>query len=160
MLTYWPLGDLNFKNVIFNLALLICIFKSSYVNVLRWTPQNLTDDKSTLVQVMAWCHQATSHYLNQFWSRFSTPYGVTRPQCVNIKIHIVYSIHVEGYRLWNYHNCMVLLKKIFRTFRPLGDVAVFSNTCMYNFQTFVASVAVSPKLPLAKCQWASFMKST
>ena len=26
-------------------------------------PQDLTDDMSTLVQVMAWCHQATSHYL-------------------------------------------------------------------------------------------------
>ena len=25
------------------------------------------DDKSTLVQVMAWCRQATSHYLNQCW---------------------------------------------------------------------------------------------
>ena len=24
-----------------------------------------TDNKSTLVQVMAWCHQAASHYLNQ-----------------------------------------------------------------------------------------------
>ena len=27
----------------------------------------LTDDKSTLVQVMAWCRQATSHYLSQCW---------------------------------------------------------------------------------------------
>ena len=45
-------------------------------------PQNLTDDKSTLVQVMAWCHQATSHYLNQCWPRYSTPYGVTRSQWV------------------------------------------------------------------------------
>ena len=26
--------------------------------------QNIFDDKSTLVQVMAWCHQATSHYLS------------------------------------------------------------------------------------------------
>ena len=26
---------------------------------------DLTDDKSTLFQVMAWCRQATSHYLNQ-----------------------------------------------------------------------------------------------
>ena len=25
-----------------------------------------TDDQSTLVQVMAWCRQATSHYLSQF----------------------------------------------------------------------------------------------
>ena len=46
-------------------------------------PQARTDDKSTLVQVMAWCHQATSHYLNQCWPRSPTPYGVTRPQWVN-----------------------------------------------------------------------------
>ena len=46
-------------------------------------PQDLTDDKSTLVQVMAWCRQATSHYLNQCWPRSPMPYGVTRPQCVN-----------------------------------------------------------------------------
>ena len=85
-LTHWPLGDLNaiFKNVIFNLALLISIFKSSYDNVLRWMPQELTDDKSTLVQVMAWCCQATSLYLNKCWSRSPTPYGVTRPEWVNV----------------------------------------------------------------------------
>ena len=77
-LTHWPLGD--FKNVIFNLALLVGILKSPYDNVLRWMPQYFTDDKSTLVQVMAWCHQATNHYLNQCWPRSPTPYGVTRPQ--------------------------------------------------------------------------------
>ena len=43
-------------------------------------PQNLTDDKSTLVQVMAWCCQATSHYLHQCWSRSPMPYGVTKRQ--------------------------------------------------------------------------------
>ena len=70
------------KNVIFNFALLIGIFKSSYDNVLRWLPQDFTNDKSTLVQVMAWCRQATSHYLNQCWPRSPTPYDVTRPQWV------------------------------------------------------------------------------
>ena len=39
-------------------------------------PQNLTDEKLTLVQVIAWCRQATSHYLNQCWPRSPTPYGV------------------------------------------------------------------------------------
>ena len=73
----------DFKNVIVNLALLIGIFKSSYDHVLRGIPHDLTDDKSTLVQVMAWCHQATSHYLNQCWSRSPTPHGVDRPQWVN-----------------------------------------------------------------------------
>ena len=37
----------------------------------------------TLVQVMAWCRQATSHYLSQCWPRSLSPYGVTRPQWVN-----------------------------------------------------------------------------
>ena len=72
----------DFENVIFNLALLIGIFKSSNDNVLRWMPPNHAEDKSTLVQEMAWCRQATSHYLNQCWPRSPTPYGVTRPHWV------------------------------------------------------------------------------
>ena len=31
---------------------------------------------------MAWCRQATSHYLSQCWPRSLSPYGVTRPQWV------------------------------------------------------------------------------
>ena len=50
--------------------------------VLKWIPMDLTDCKSTLVQVMAWCRQATSHCLSQCWPRFMSPYGVTRPQWV------------------------------------------------------------------------------
>ena len=70
----------NYQKVIFNLALLLGFFRSSYQNVLRSIPWDLTDDKSTLVQVMAWCRQATSHYLSQCWPRSMSPYGVTRPQ--------------------------------------------------------------------------------
>ena len=47
-------------------------------------PLDLTDDKSTLVQVMAWCRQATSHYLSQCWPSCMSPYGITRPQWVKI----------------------------------------------------------------------------
>ena len=43
---------------------------------------DFTDNQSTLVQVMAWCLLATSHYLGQCWPRFMSPYGVTRPQWV------------------------------------------------------------------------------
>ena len=39
---------------------------------LRWLPLDLTYDKSTLVQVMAWCHQATSHHLSLCWPRSNT----------------------------------------------------------------------------------------
>ena len=86
----------DFKNVIFNLALLIGNFKSSYDNVLRWMSQALTDDKSTLVQVMAWCRQASSHYLNQCWPRSPTPYGVTRPQ---------WDMHFFSKRFDNWNKC-------------------------------------------------------
>ena len=40
-------------------------------------------DQPTLVQVMAWCRQATSPYLSQCWSRSMSPYCVTRPEWVN-----------------------------------------------------------------------------
>ena len=72
----------DFKNSIFNLVLLIGILRSSYDNALRWMPQNITDDKAALVQVMAWCCQATSHYLSQCWPRSISPYGVIRPRWI------------------------------------------------------------------------------
>ena len=34
---------------------------------LKWISLDLADDKSALVQVMAWCRQATSHYPGQCW---------------------------------------------------------------------------------------------
>ena len=37
---------------------------------------------SALVQVMAWCHQAGSHYLSQCWPSPVMPYGVTGLQWV------------------------------------------------------------------------------
>ena len=49
-------SECDSKNLIFNLVLLIGIFRSSHDNALPWMPQNLTDGKSKLVHVMAWCH--------------------------------------------------------------------------------------------------------
>ena len=73
----------NFRYVIFKLTLLNGGWGISYEIVLRWMPLDLTDDELTLVQVMAWCRQATSHYLSQCWPWSLLPYGVTRPQWVN-----------------------------------------------------------------------------
>ena len=36
---------------------------------------------------MAWCRQATSHYLSQCWPTFMLPYDVTRPQWVKHSIY-------------------------------------------------------------------------
>ena len=63
-------------------------------------PLDLTDDKSTtLVQVMAWCRQATSHYLSQCWPRSLLPYGVTRPQWVK---------YMETLNLWQQLTCICI----------------------------------------------------
>ena len=83
--THWPLGNLdeNFRYLIFQIISVIDGWVIFCELALRWMSLKLTDDKSTLVQVMAWCRQATSHYLSQCWPRSQSPYGVTRPQWVN-----------------------------------------------------------------------------
>ena len=65
------------------------------VSFVRCMSLDLTD-KSTLVQVMAWCCQATSHYLSQCWPRSRMPYGVTRTQWVDVKFWVPIS--------WSYNN--------------------------------------------------------
>ena len=84
-LTLWPLKYLkwNISWVIFKPILVINCSGVFREIALRWMSQDFTDDKSTLVQVMAWCREATSHYLSQCWPRSMSPYGVTRPQWVN-----------------------------------------------------------------------------
>ena len=77
--------SINFKSIIFKLT----IQKSSLgtcceIALRRRMPQNLTNEKSTLVQVMAWCCQITSHYLGQCWPWPMSPYGITE---INILFH-------------------------------------------------------------------------
>ena len=63
----------NFRHVIFKQILVIDGWDNSCEIGPLWMSLDFTDDQSTLVQVMAWCRQATSHYLNQCWSRSPTP---------------------------------------------------------------------------------------
>ena len=73
----------HFENIIFELISWIDALSAASKIVVRWMTQNSTDGKSTLVQVMAWCRQATSHCLSQCWPRSLSPYGVTRRQWVD-----------------------------------------------------------------------------
>ena len=76
--THFPVGDV--LAVISNLWitnttwwLMFWLFKYT----LEWTQEGLIDDKSTLVQVMPWCCQATSDYLNLCWPRSPITYDIT-----------------------------------------------------------------------------------
>ena len=72
----------NFTSAFFKLILQMDISGASCESHLRRVPQYSIDGKSTLVQVMAWCRQATSHDLSQHGPRSMTN-GTTRPQWVN-----------------------------------------------------------------------------
>ena len=64
----------------------------------------LTNETSTLFQVMTWCHQAPSHYLSQCWPRSMSLIGLTRPQCIlisgNIKMFCICQAW-DGIGSWN-----------------------------------------------------------
>ena len=78
--THWSLGELGvISGMQFSTLFFILVCSDFFDNVFSWMPWYLTDDKSVLVQLMAWCRQATSHYLSQCWPRSMSPYGVTRP---------------------------------------------------------------------------------
>ena len=59
----------DFKKCTFQTRFTYCFFRCYYTNhdALRGMPRDLTDYQSTPVQVMAWCRQATSHYMSQCW---------------------------------------------------------------------------------------------
>ena len=67
----------NLRSVIFKLIVGIDGWGISSENTPGWLSLDLTvtdDDEPISVQVMAWGHQATSHYLSQCWHRFLLPY--------------------------------------------------------------------------------------
>ena len=55
-------------------------------NCSRCMPKYLTDDYTTLIQVMAWCRQTTNHCLNQCYTSSITPYNLTRAQWVDARL--------------------------------------------------------------------------
>ena len=120
----------NFRLVIFKLNLVNGGWGISYEIALRWMPLDLTDDKSTLVQVMAWCRQATSHYLSQGWPRSMSTNGVTRPQWVNVLLTVMLKkerkkkcLNISVYIVLNQYTklCLLYVKLIIiHTFKNLN----------------------------------------
>ena len=96
---------------------------------LRWMPQKLSNEKLTLVQLMAWCHQATSHYLSHCWPRSMSPYCITRPQWVNCNPQCLMGLDVKSLRLR--HNYRHFADNIFK--------------CIFVNENVSISLEISPK---------------
>ena len=98
-LTQWPwLRDVEvILPVCFLKLILWTDILSTFCEIaLRWEPQNSIKNKSTLVQVMAWCHQVTSHNL---WFRFMSPYCVNMPQWVIGDMILIFEVWGSGLNL-------------------------------------------------------------
>ena len=68
-------------------------------------PQDVTDDKSTMIQVMASCYQAANHYPIQCWLISISPYEVIRSQW--LKLDYLRDTGV-AMRRGKWHTCMKL----------------------------------------------------
>ena len=73
---------MKFRYIIFQIISVDDGWVISCELALRLMSLVFTDDKSTLVQVVAWFRQARSQYLNQCLCRSLSSYAVTRPQWV------------------------------------------------------------------------------
>ena len=69
---------MNWNEIIFKIILATDGRWFSCELSLKWRPLDLTVDKSTLVQVIAWCYQVTSHYLSPCWLRSMLLYHYTK----------------------------------------------------------------------------------
>ena len=92
-------------------------------------PQDPIHDGSTLVQVMAWCRQATSHYLGQCWTRCMLLYGIIRPQWVNHVWQMDW--WTEGWRAGGWMDSHVSIsKRHVIIFNPLFSASLWRSVCM------------------------------
>ena len=85
---WWRATELTHRTAGYVVIILSLVFKLIVDNssmatrceiALGWMPKNLTDDKSILVHLLAWCR----HWLSQCWPIHMSPNGVIRSQCVN-----------------------------------------------------------------------------
>ena len=126
----------NFRHVIFKQILVIDGWGISCKIALIWMSLDFTDDQSTLVQVMAWCHQAASHYLDQCWPRSISPYGVASPQWVNrvtTTLHcILHGQYVPWIMMW-FMPCVCCGSKTMNFVQTLQGFFAGTGTIRYNW---------------------------
>ena len=139
-----------FQNVFFKLISWIDTLSNSCETVLRRMPQNPSDDKSTLVQVMAWCRQATSHYLSQCCLRSLSPYGVTRPQWVKTKwANVRYPVRAATFWTETKYTCVCVLHMV-RCQYKTGANTIADRDRLTNIVSYKVRRAMNPN---ATCFW-------
>ena len=91
------------------------------------------DDESTLVQVMAWHQQATSHYLSQCWPRSLLPYGYNKFMNLHVMNCLKQHQNLFEFSLKFLSTEMRLVLKILPQRRkgPLGTIKSIHHRCRW-----------------------------
>ena len=134
-------GGNNFEIIIFELIFLIDILRDSYEIVLWRMLKQQFHEKSTLVQVMAWCGQAARQYLSQYWPRYLLTYEIWWHQATNLSFpemiyhpilfsassyfHTILSSFL-GTSQWTEH---ILLLCLHITYKQMGVLSSFLAYC-------------------------------
>ena len=103
---------------------------------------------------MAWCHQATSHYLSQYWPRSMSSYGIVRPYWVNLYGNLLVKrlYQAEGQHMTWWHNSM----EMFSTSMAFCDENHWSQVDTHNLQSGTKPNLVAKMWPLTLgtiCAW-------
>ena len=72
-------GDLRHHRADYDVAVMMqnCTMGTRCETAASWMPKKLINEKSILLQLLAWCCRPSSHYLSQCWLRCTLPYGIT-----------------------------------------------------------------------------------
>ena len=107
--------------------------------VLLWMPQNVSNDKSTWVQLTAWCHQATSHYLRHGWPRSMLPYGVTMSQWAT---HWSLNKITEVPQFWRGHSQILVKSTVLGKFYRQDQCRANKNVQKYKKKGYSSTLKV------------------
>ena len=95
--------------------------------------------KATLVQVMAWCRQVASHYLNKYWPSPTTPNSATRGYAFRM-VCLFYESKSRTYDIQVFHssrnNCVAMgYSSWFRSVHWPGARVLHDDQCTWFIPT-------------------------
>ena len=142
-LTHWPQGDVAviLQVYFFRLILQTDSLRSSSEIGLRWVAQNRIDDKWTLLQVMAWCRKATSHY----------------PKLTQVNHDLPHHMASQGHNELNLITTTVIEENLLKSCLQNGGhfVLISMWMCYDKLYLFLVKLNLIPE----KISWTHFMKS-
>ena len=122
---------------------------------------NLTEDKSTLVQLVAQCRQAVSQYLSQYWPRAILCFGTNVLSEPILAYCIVKWTHRNKFQ-WNFNrNSNIFIQEIqILSFKKMQDVAcsghfvlVSDSQCVNSWSTAILDEMIVVIMVMSHYEW-------